>query len=99
VALNDNLIRFVVHSSAENPRSRTVYRPRSEQFVEYLAHASKSREQQKPDRERQAPKNKNERDKTAEHLEAVEQGLRQIERFESRYRRAIDPDGRGIESA
>jgi len=41
-----------------------------------------------PNSERDAPENTNERDKSADHHKAVEQGLRQIERFESRYRRA-----------
>jgi hypothetical protein len=41
-----------------------------------------------PDRERDTPKHDNERDKAADHDKAVENGLRQIERFENRYRRA-----------
>jgi len=41
-----------------------------------------------PDRERQAPENNDKRDKAADYRKAVENGLRQIERFESRYRRS-----------
>jgi hypothetical protein len=41
-----------------------------------------------PDRKRQAPENDNERDKARDHDKAVNEGMRQIERFESPYRRA-----------
>ena len=53
-------------------------------LVRYLEHPK----EQEPDRERKAPENDNERDKSADHKKAVEHGLRQIERFESRYRRS-----------
>jgi hypothetical protein len=53
--------------------------------VRYLANDSKDHQ---PDRERNAPDQSREEEKTEQHRKAVENGLRQIERFESRYRRA-----------
>jgi hypothetical protein len=44
-------------------------------------------EQKQPDHEGNSPDESQERDKTADHDKAVEQGLRRIERFERRYRR------------
>ncbi|MCK1274140.1 hypothetical protein IVB46_02650 [Bradyrhizobium sp. 61] len=52
--------------------------------VRYL----ESSEDHHPDSKRDASEDDNERKKTADHRKAVEQGLRNIERFESRYRRA-----------
>lgn len=40
------------------------------------------------DRERQTGEQRSEKEKADDHRKAVEEGLRHIERFESRYRRA-----------
>ncbi|UVO33967.1 hypothetical protein KUL72_20865 [Bradyrhizobium arachidis] len=45
-------------------------------------------EQKKSGGERNAANEESERDKTADHRKAVEHGIRQIERFENRYRRS-----------
>jgi hypothetical protein len=41
-----------------------------------------------PDSKRDASEDERKREKASDHDKAVEQGLRQIERFERRYRRA-----------
>lgn len=43
------------------------------------------------DGERQTPEQRSEEEKTEDHRKAVEHGLRQIERFERRYRRVDRP--------
>jgi len=44
-------------------------------------------EEKQPDRKGDTTNNDQESDKSADHQKAIEQGLRQIERFERRYRR------------
>jgi hypothetical protein len=51
--------------------------------VRYLTHDSKDHER---DGERQTPSERTQEEKTNQHSEAVKNGLRQIERFERRYR-------------
>jgi hypothetical protein len=43
------------------------------------------------DGERQTPRERTEEEKAKDHSDAVEHGLRQIERFERRYRRSDRP--------
>lgn len=52
--------------------------------VRYLANDPQNHER---DGERQTPSERTEKQKANQHSQAVEHGLRQIERFERRYRR------------
>ena len=83
MALSDRLLHFVVHSSTENPRSRTVYRPRSEQLVEYLAHASKAREE-KDGADQESSSSAEDEKRALDQAEFVKAGVERIRRFEER---------------
>ena len=82
MALSNHLIRLVVHSSTHNPSSRLIYRPRSEQLVEYLTHASKPDKQKNEQSEREPAPSGADEQKRAQEREYIEHRLKEIRAWE-----------------
>lgn len=81
MALNDGFLRLEVHTAGQNARCRTIYRPRSEQFVKYIAHALKLDQEKQKDTDRGDSRD-GEPDKQRE--EYISRRIRDIDAFERR---------------
>jgi len=84
--LGNVFLRLVVNTSPENASSRAIYRPRSEQFVEYLAHCSKLHEKEKEQRDSEHSGDRAKHEDDPDQRDRIAEGIRNIERFERRYR-------------